>query len=271
MQLRGNRQRANRPMAGAAWSFAVGAALLCLSAAPGRAEPPKQTTAFGLALGQTPATVESLLSKRYPGCGILPSYYHETPEYPSNVTALFDIARGTLDECIGPPEGKDLKDSLTVIFTHPSIAESQPAYQIDIDRNFPDPALVRNGKIVYSFDQIRAELFRIYGRPTEERKESINSAAASLESSVLPNSKVRREDYRIRYLWATNGHVSDNLEVPICDCGARYVEAFLEISRSPSTNPKNQYFVLFLHVFIRDAELGARQDKWNAQWQKVAR
>jgi hypothetical protein len=271
MQFFGNGQRAHRPTAGAAWRFVAGASLLCLSVALARAEPPKQTTAFGLALGQTPATVEAILSQRYPGCGILPSYYHETPEYPSNVTALFDIARGTLDECMAVPEGKDLKDSLTVIFTHPSIAESQPAYQVDIDRNYPDPALVRNGKIVYSFDQIRAELFRIYGRPTEERRENITSGAASLERSILPNANARREDYRVRYLWATQGHVSDNLEVPICDCGARYVEAFLEISRSPTTNPKNQYFVLFLHIFIRDSELGARQDKWNAQWQKIAK
>lgn len=268
MQLRGNGKRANRPIVGAAWRFAVGAALLCLSVALARAEPPKQTTAFGLALGQTPATVESILSRRYPGCGILPSYYHESPEYTSAVTALFDIARGTVDECQGSPEATDAKDSLTVIFTHPSIAESQPAYQIDLDRNYPDPALVRNGKIVYSFDRIRAELFRIYGRPTEERREKIRSAAADLGKSLSLDASVRREDYRVRYLWATNGHVSENLETPICDCGTRYVEAFLEISRSPSTNPKNQYFVLFLHVFIRDAELGARQDKWNAQWQK---
>lgn len=241
---------------------------LCLWATHARGDPPKQVTAFGLTLGQTPESVRSVLSQRYPNCAILPSIYHESAGYPPAVTALFEIARGTLDVCQGGPEGKDVNDELSVNFAHPSIADSQPAYQIDVERAFPDAALVRRGRIVHPFDKIRAELFRTYGRPIEERREKTTSSAADLEKSLSLDIGVAREDYKVRYLWARHGHVDEDLEHPMCDCGPSYVQAVLEISRSPSTIPRNQFFVLSLRILIRDAELGARQDRWNAQWQR---
>jgi hypothetical protein len=79
---------------------------------------------------------------------------------------------------------------------------------------------------------------------------------------------VRREDKLVRYLWATKGRLPEDLQSPVCDCGLRYVAAALEISRSPPTIPKNQYFVTSLSIFVLDADLGERQDEWNAQWQK---
>ena len=240
--------------------------VLGLAATLAHAELPRRMTAFGLAIGQTPEVVRSIIERRYPNCPILPSFYHESPGYPTGVTALFDVARGTLDTCQGAPEGKDLSDALTVTFAHPSVAAAQPAYQIDVERAFPDAALVQNGRIQYSFEKIRSELFRTYGRPLEVHRDRTVSSAADLEHSLSIGSNVRREDYRIRYLWATQGHVVEDMEHATCECGPRYVQASLEISRSPSTHPGNQYFVLSLHLVLRDAELGAQQDKWNAQW-----
>jgi hypothetical protein len=236
---------------------------------PAQATPPNQVTAFGVALGQTPAAVRSILGQRYPGCATVPSIYHESRGYPGEVTAILEVARGSLDVCRGSPEGKDLEDSIAVTFAHPSIAESQPAYQIDVTRAFPDVALARKGKIVYAFEKMRAELFRVYGRPLETSTEAMTSAAADLEKTLAVGVDVKRDDRRVRYLWASQGHLEENLEVPTCDCGVRYVQADLEISRSPSTIPKHQFYVLSLHILIRDAELGARQDKWNAQWQQA--
>jgi hypothetical protein len=241
---------------------------LCIAlAAHAHGEAPKGLTAFGATLGQSPDAVRAVLTKRYPTCAILPSVYHESPGFPPDVTAIFDIARGTLDVCRDTPDGKDLEDALSVTFAHPSIAEGQPAYQIYAERVFPDVALAPRGKIVHSFNKVRDELFRLYGKPTEQDMQPIASAAADLEKSIAVGSNVKREDFRVRYLWASRGHLEANLETPTCDCGPRYVQADLEISRSPSTSPKNQYYVLSLHLLVRNAELGTKQDAWNAQWQ----
>jgi len=45
------------------------------------------------------------------------------------------------------------------------------------------------------------------------------------------------------------------------------VKAVIEISRSPSTIPKNKFYVLSVALFVEDTELRARQNAWNAQWQ----
>jgi hypothetical protein len=249
--------------------YALVMALLCTCCAiDACAEPPLQLTAFGLAVGQSPDTVRSLLTQRYPSCAVLPSVFHKSDGYPPDVTAILDMARGTLDTCQGTPEGKDLADALTVKFVHPSVAESQPAYEIDAERAFPDPALVDKSKIRYSFESVRANLFRTYGRPTEVRRDRTTSSAADLEKSLAMDKGIKREDYRVRYLWADRGHVDEDLEHPSCDCGPRYVEAFLEISRSPSTRPRNQFFVLSVHLLVHDSVLGAQQETWNAQWRR---
>jgi hypothetical protein len=72
----------------------------------------------------------------------------------------------------------------------------------------------------------------------------------------------------VRYLWASKERLPEDLQSLVCECGSRYVAAALEISRSPSTIPQNQYLVLSLSIFVLDADLGARQDEWNAQWQQ---
>jgi hypothetical protein len=105
----------------------------------------------------------------------------------------------------------------------------------------------------------RAELFRTYGRPTDVREEKITSAAADLARSLGIDNNVRREDKLVRYLWASKGRLPEDLQSPVCECGSRYVAAALEISRSPSTIIKNQYFVLSLSIFVLDADLGARR------------
>jgi hypothetical protein len=64
------------------------------------------------------------------------------------------------------------------------------------------------------------------------------------------------------------GHLPDvENQDATCDCGGRYVKAVIEISRSPSTIPKNKFYVLSVALFVDDPELRARQDVWNAQWQ----
>lgn len=247
---------------------ALGALCLCLGICQARGEAPKRFEVDGLALGQTPEAVRSVLAARWPHCAILPSIYHESAGYPNDVTAILDIARGTLDECRVEHAGSETEDSLSVTFAHPSIAANQPAYQIDIERAYPDVAVVKNARILYPFDKVRDELFRIYGRPIDERREKITSAAADLATSLARGVGIKREDQLVRYLWASSGKLDADRYSTRCGCGPRYVKADLEITRSPSTNPKNQLYVVSLHVVIRDDDLGAKQDVWNAQWQE---
>ena len=217
---------------------------------------PKALSVFGLALGPGSESVRKTLSERYPRCAILPSIYHASSDYPGDAIAILDIARGTLDVCRDGPEGSQVEDSISVIFAHPSIDPAQPLYQIDFQRSYPDVVLGSPAKIRYSFDKIRAELFRIYGVPVDERRERTSSASADLAKSLSLGQGVKREDYLVRYLWAERGRLVDDREFTICDCGARYVKAELEIARSPSTIPKNQFYVLSLKIFVRDAEIG---------------
>jgi hypothetical protein len=257
-----------RPSAGTACLLV--AAVTCavaLGASEARAAQPKTLSVFGLALGPGPESVRKTLSERYPHCAILPSVYHASSGYLTDVIAILDIARGTLDVCRDGPAGSDVEDAISVIFAHPAVDPQQPLYQIDFQRSYPDVVLGSPAKIRYSFDKLRAELFRTYGVPVDERRERASSASADLAKSLSLGRGVQREDYVVRYLWAAKGRLLEDRESTECDCGARYVKAELEISRSPSTIPKNQYYVLSLKIFVRDEEIGMRQDAWNAQWQ----
>jgi hypothetical protein len=259
-----------RPSARTACLLVVSAVTcaVALGASDAGAAQPKALSVFGLALGPGSESVRKTLTERYPRCAILPSVYHASSGYPSDAIAILDIARGTLDVCRdGPPES-EVEDSISVNFAHPAVDPNQPLYQIDFQRSYPDVMLGSPAKIRASFDKIRAELFRTYGVPVDERRERTVSASADLAKSLSLGQGVKREDYLVRYLWAERGRLVDDREFTNCDCGARYVKAELEISRSPSTIPKNQFYVLSLKLFVRDAEIGMRQDAWNAQWQR---
>src|SRR5439155_4173244 len=142
------------------------------------------------------------------------------------------------------------------------------SYQIDFQRSYPDVALGTRAKIQYPVAKLRGELIRTFGVPLVERRELTTSAAANLAKGLSRGAGVKREDYLVRYLWAEKGRPVGDWESVECDCGARFVRADVEISRSPSTIPKNQYYVLTLKLLVRDAETGMRQDAWNAQWQQ---
>jgi hypothetical protein len=257
-------RRKQVPSTPASWIFPlyanILAALVGLSITCAHAGAPKQLSAFGLALGQPPEAVQSLLSHLVPNCSVDPSIYHESEGYPDKVTAILDVGQGSVGVCRSGPEGDQVKQTLSLTFAHPSIAAGQPLYQIKWRRAFPDAVLAPHAKIEYSFDKARAELFRTYGHPIEVHEQKTTSAAAK---------NVQREDKLVRYLWATTGRLPEDTQSTVCDCGSRYVIATLAISSSPSTIPKNQYFVLSLSIFVRDNDIGARQDQWNAQWQKV--
>ena len=265
---RGNKERKYGAARSAFLALLIRVAPIAFAMVNAHAELPRQVSAFGIALGQTPETVRTILGQQYPYCALLPSVYHESAGYSPDTLAILDIARGTLDVCRTGAAGREVEDSLSATFAHPSIDPRQPLYQIDVERTYPDVALVKNSKIQYPFDRIRAELFRTYGKPIETRREKVISAAADLAKSLALDKEVRREDSLVRYLWAAKGRLDQNLESTACDCGPRYVRADLEVSRSASTSPRNQEYVLTLHIFVRDAELGSRQDTWNAQWQQ---
>jgi hypothetical protein len=250
----------------------IGAIAFCVSA---RAAPPKQTAAFGVELGASPQSVASTLADRYPPCGVVKSVYHELSSDPKRHIAELDINPGLTfndigapDVCSYSPAGDGITDSIETRFAHPDIDRNQALYSIEAKRVHPDVVYSALPRLRNSFEVLRAELFRAYGRPIDERRERIASSAANLAASLGIGQNVKREDYLVRYLWAQKGRLPDieNQDAG-CDCSGRYVKAVIEISRSPSTIPRNRFYVLSVALFVEDPELRARQDVWNAQWQ----
>ena len=159
-------------------------------------------------------------------------------------------------------------DSVEARFTHPDVDPKQPLYWLQTFRAYPDVVHATPPRVRTSFDEVRDELLRRYGKPSDERRERIVSYAASTEASLGVVKKVKREDYLVRYLWSANGRLGPDSEAAACDCVDRYVEAFIEISRSPATTPPNKLYVLSVRLLIEDPALRRRQDAWNAYQQK---
>jgi hypothetical protein len=239
-----------------------------------RAVPPKQVAAFGIELGASPQWVASSLADRFRPCSVVRSIYHESTGQAAQHIAGLDINPGLTFNDIGAPDvcsyslaGEGITDSIETRFAHPDIDRNQALYSIQAQRVYPDVVYSPTPRLRNSFDELRAELFRTYGRPIDERRERVASSAANLAASLGIGQNVKREDYLVRYLWATKGRLPDvENEDSTCDCGGRYVKAVIEISRSPSTIPRNRFYVLSVALFVEDSELRARQDAWNAQW-----
>jgi len=252
----------------------VAATAVCFGAA--HAAAPKQTPIFGLSLGATPQAVTATLNGQYKGCGLVRSIYHGTPRETESVTAALAINPGLASKDLGAPEvctyspaGEGITDAIDATFAHPQVEARQPLYSIVGHRLYPDVVFAQPAKVRNSFDELRAELFRLYGKPVDERREQIASSGANLAASLGMGKNVPREDYLVRYLWAAKGRLSAvEHEDATCDCGGPYVKAIIEISRSPTTIPRNKFYVLSVILRAEDPELRKRQDTWNAQWQQ---
>jgi hypothetical protein len=250
---------------------------ICLIAccAAARAAPPKQTAAFGIVLGAGPQSVTSALADRYRPCSVVQSLYHELPGDSTRHIAGLDINPGLTfndigapDVCAYSPAGDGITDSIETRFAHPDIDRNQALYSIEVKRVYPDVVYSAVPKLRNSFEELRTELFRMYGRPIDERRERVVSSAANLAASLGIGQNVKRDDYLVRYLWTQKGRLPDvEAEDASCDCDQRYMKAVIEISRSPSTIPKNKFYVLSITLFVEDPQLSMRQGVWNAQWQ----
>jgi hypothetical protein len=247
-----------------------------LACASGFAATPRQTAAFGIALDATPDSVKRFLPEHYARCNVARSSYRNRPSGTSPQIAELTINAGlaehdpaSLNPCAYSPAGQGMMDSVEARFMHPDVDPRQRLYWLQAYRAYPDVVHVTPPRVRTSFDELRNELFRMYGKPSDERRERIVSYAASTETSLGVVKKVRREDYLVRYLWSAKGRLTNtDSETASCDCADRYVGAAIEISRSPATTPPNQFYVLSLRLLVEDPALTRRQDAWNAQWQK---
>jgi len=254
-------------------AIVVAGVLACTS---GFAAPPRQTAAFGLALDATPESVRSFLARRYAPCNVARSIYRNPSSGTAPRTAELAINAGlaahdpaSLSPCTYSPAGDGMMDSVEARFTHPDVDPKQPLYWLQVFRAYPDVVHAVPPRVRTSFDDVRNELFRTYGKPSDERRERIVSYAASTEASLGVVKKVKREDWLVRYLWAAKGRLPDaDREGAGCDCADRYIQAVIEISRSPATTPPNKLYALSLRLFVEDPALRRRQDAWSAQWEK---
>jgi len=179
---------------------------------------------------------------------------------------------GAPDICSFSPAGDGITDAIEAKFVHPDIGADQPMYSLEVQRLYPDVVYGRPARLRNTFEALRTQLMRTYGKPIDERREKIFSSAANLASSLGIGADVKREDYLVRYLWATKGRLAETeYEDASCDCGGPWVKAIIEISRSPSTIPKNTFYVLSVKIVVEDPAFRQRQDTWNAQWQTPAR
>src|SRR4051812_32732841 len=204
---------------------------LCLGSA--HAAAPKNATAAGLSLGATPQSALDTLGGVYKNCRVVRSSYHESPGETEAVTASVEINPGltfndigAADVCPISPAGEGITDSVEAAFVHRAIDARQPLYSIIATRLYPDVLYASPPKLTNKFEALRNELFRVYGKPLEERRERIASSAANLASSLGIGKGVAREDYLVRYLWAAKGRLAPvEYDDATCDCGGPYVKA----------------------------------------------
>jgi hypothetical protein len=180
-----------------------------------------------------------------------------------NLIASYDINRGSINECT---RGSQLDDSVEVTLAHPAVDPKRGAYRIDIVKLYPDSVLTIARKITRTFEPVRQDLFRTFGKPVQELRIEVPSSSANLARGLNMDKGIKREDYLVRYLWAAKGRLPEQSESDECDCGDAYVKAEIEISRSPLTSPKNQFYVTSLRVVMENSDVGRRQDQWNRQW-----
>jgi len=254
-------------------SIVLAAAAFCTSGA--MAAPPLQVGAFGFTLYTTPTAAMATFQHDYAACYPVRTIFHEQAGDAGPITAALSINPGMIyndigapDVCSFSPAGNGITDSIEAKFVHPGIDPGQPMYSLDVQRLYPDAVYGRPARLRNTFDALRAELLRTYGRPVDQRRERVVSSAASLAASLGIGEDVKRDDYLVRYLWAAKGGrlVALEGEESTCRCDGPYVKAVIEISRSPSTLPGNTFYVLSVKISVEDQALRARQDKWNAQW-----
>jgi hypothetical protein len=232
--------------------------------------------AFGIALDATPDSVKTFLAERYKPCRVGSSVYrHRMGEAEASIAAieinpgLAQHDPGSLNLCAYSPAGDGVTDAIDARFTHPDVDRNQPLYSLEVFRAYPDVVHTGPPRVRIAFDDVRSELFRTYGKPIDQRRERIASSAANRATSLGIYKNVKREDYVVRYLWASEGRLPDVEHDDIgCDCTGRYVKAIIEISRSPSTIPKNKFYALSVKLVVEDPDLHTRQAAWNAQWRQ---
>jgi hypothetical protein len=240
------------------------------------AAPPARLGALGFALGSTPTAALSTFERDYKPCNPVRSIYHESPGDRGPITAGLSVNPGLIyndigapDVCSFSPAGDGITDAIEAKFAHPDVDGSQLMYSLEVQRLYPDVVYGHPARLRNTFDAIRAELFRTYGKPIDERREGITSAAANLAASLGIGKEVKRQDYLVRYLWVAKGRLLDQeFEEATCRCDGPYVKAVIEISSSPSTIPKNTFYVLSVTISAADQNLRTRQNAWNAQWLK---
>lgn len=267
---------ASRAIRGAKPGRAIAALVVALCFTRADAEPPKQTAAFGIALDATPQVVAPLLAARYQSCRVARSFYRVRPGTTDKQIAALAINPGlashdpgTLSLCTHSPAGDGVTDAIDARFAHPEVGRNQPLYSLEVMRVYPDAVYAQPPRFRMSFDELRRELLRTYGKPTDERRERIASYAANQMKSLGIDKNVKREDYVVRYLWAKAGRLTDaGYEDNPCECTGRYVKAVIEISRSPSTTPRNTFYALSVKLLVEDPDLRGLQDAWNARQQQ---
>ena len=236
------------------------------------ARAPRETAAFGIALDATPEAVKAFLDARYKECRS-DRFVYRHGDATGRQTAALAINPGlaahdpaSLTTCAFSPAGDGITDSIEARFAHPDVDPDRRLYSLLVFREYPDVVYARPPRVRTTFAEVRKALFQTYGKPIDERRERVASAAANRIKSLGLAGNVKREDYLVRYLWAVEGRLPDvEQEDAPCDCKARYVKAVIEISRSPSTIPADAFYVLSVKLQVEDPDLRARQDAWNAQ------
>ena len=240
------------------------AASICFGLQGAAAAPPQRLSYDGLDIGATPDVLAAWLARQHPNCVPGSSSYRASEGYASNLIASYDINRGSINEC--SKEGNELDDAVEVTLAHPAVDPTRGAYRIDIVKLYPDTVLTSVRKISRTFEPVRQELFRTFGKPFQELRIEVPSASANLARGLNMDKGIKREDYLVRYLWAAKGRLPEQPGSTECDCGDAYAMAEIEISRSPLTYPKNQFYVTSVRVVLENSDVRRRQHQWNRQW-----
>jgi hypothetical protein len=97
------------------------------------------------------------------------------------------------DLCAYSPAGDGVTDAMDARFLHPTIAPEQRVYFLEVQRSYPDVVYAPRPVLPNSFDGIRAELVRLYGRQsTRSASEYLRRPPISLRASVSPATSSAR-------------------------------------------------------------------------------
>lgn len=231
--------------------------LLCFSNALFAATP-NEKSILNFELGMSPEQVESQISKTYPSCKIKKLFYKDWENGGfSSIIGQISIDFFNDDNCQANQDA-DVRDNVSVSFSHPDFDTKQQAYEIRIFRSYAEPKAL----IKYSLNEVKKSLIQKYGSAPAESMKKNNMLIMPIEINSKGKSvRPKNTAFDVKLVWGEN--VQD-VEKTCFDlvCGRYYLKADMLVDKNKNFYPKNTFYVKSIHFEMVDAELHSKHIGW---------